>query len=279
LPGAEIVHDAVAGRVRLRHPGLRAAARVAQAVETRLRDQPGIASVRASALTGSVLIEYQPPMTAAWLARALDAALAGRPLRSKRQRRRMHALSAAAIAAGPLNPCHPWYTEPIDQVGERLGTRRCAGLSPEEVAQRLAIHGRNELRRAEPRSVAAILAEQLTSLPIALLGASAALSLATGGIADAAVIAAVVALNAGIATATERQAEGTILGLSDYAPQPVAVIRGGSRRLVDPSELVPGDLLLLERGTLVAADAHAALEIGRPIQPPIAVSEASRSPP
>jgi Ca2+-transporting ATPase len=168
----------------------------------------------------------------------------------------MRALSAAATAAGPLNVRHPWYAEPIDQVVERLGTQRCAGLSPEEVAQRLAIHGRNELRRAEPRSVAAILAEQLTSLPIALLGASAVLSLATGGIADAAVISAVVALNAGIATATERQAEGTILGLSNYTPQPVAVIRGGSRRLVDPGELVPGDLLLLERGTLVAADAR-----------------------
>ena len=256
LPRAEVVHAAVAGRVRLRHPLLRAGTHIAATVEAALRDHPGIGSVSASALTGSALVEYRPPMTIARLERALDAAVAGRPPRPPRRRQRLRALSAAATSAEPLNGRQSWHAIPVDQILEQLGTLRCAGLSPDEVAQRLAIHGRNELRRAEPRSVASILAEQLTSLPIALLGASAALSLATGGIADAVVIAAVVILNAGIATTTERQAERTILGLSDYAPQPVAALRGGCRELVDPSELVPGDLLLLDRGALVAADAR-----------------------
>lgn len=70
------------------------------------------------------------------------------------------------------------------------------------------------------------------------------------------IIAAVVLLNAGIATAIERQAEHTIVGLSRYTPSPVPVVRGGCRCLVTPSELVPGDRILLERGTLVPADAH-----------------------
>jgi Ca2+-transporting ATPase len=144
----------------------------------------------------------------------------------------------------------------LSDAADRLRTGLTDGLAGEEIAQRLMIFGRNELRRAEARSSVAILIEQMTSLPIALLGASAALSLLTGGIADAAVIAAVVLLNAGIATATERQAEHTILGLSDYALKPVPVIRAGQRRLVDPVELVPGDLLLIERGMLVPADAR-----------------------
>ncbi|PWB83797.1 MAG: haloacid dehalogenase, partial [Methylocystaceae bacterium] len=92
------------------------------------------------------------------------------------------------------------------------------------------------------------------SLPIVLLGASACLSLLTGGLADAAMIAAVVVVNACIATATERQAERIILGLSNHAPQPVPVMRGGVRGVVLPSELAPGDLILLERGALVPAD-------------------------
>jgi Ca2+-transporting ATPase len=96
----------------------------------------------------------------------------------------------------------------------------------------------------------------MTSLPVLLLGASAALSLLTGGLADAVIIAAVVILNAGIATTTERQAERTILGLSDYALKPVPVIRAGERRLVDPVELVPGDLLVIERGMLLPVDAR-----------------------
>ena len=145
---------------------------------------------------------------------------------------------------------------PAGDVADRLASRPSEGLSTEEIAHRLIAHGRNELRRAEPRSAIAILAAQMTSLPIALLGASAALSLLTGGLADAAIIAAVVLLNAGIATVTEREAEHTILGLSSYTPRPVLVMRGGRRSLVAPAELVPGDIIVLERGTLVPADAR-----------------------
>jgi Ca2+-transporting ATPase len=74
--------------------------------------------------------------------------------------------------------------------------------------------------------------------------------------ADAVMIAAVVMLNAGIATTTERRAERTILGLSNDTHQPVTVVRAGTRQAIDPRGLVPGDLLLLERGTLVPADAR-----------------------
>ena len=110
------------------------------------------------------------------------------------------------------------------------------GLAPQEALQRLSIHGRNELPRAKSRYALAIFAEQLISLPVLLLAGSAALSLATGGFVDAAVIAAVVLLNSSIATATEYQAERTILGLSDYTPQPIPVICGGVRSYIHPGE-------------------------------------------
>jgi Ca2+-transporting ATPase len=251
---AEIVHAAVHGRARLRHAGLMGREAIARAVEAALLARPGIISARARSLTGSVLVEYAPPMTLARLLRALDAAVSGRPARAAS--RPIRALSAAPAAAALPTVAEAWHAAPLDRVLERLGSRRGAGLSAQEVAHRLVLYGRNELRRPEPRSMAAIFAEQLTSLPIALLGVSAAVSVVTGGFADAAVIAAVVLLNASIATATERQAERTILGMSDYPPQPVSVIRDGADRLVDPSELVPGDLLPLERGVLVPADAR-----------------------
>ncbi|HVZ50648.1 MAG TPA: HAD-IC family P-type ATPase [Pseudolabrys sp.] len=254
---AEILHAAVEGRIRIRHPGLIAREDRVRAVEIALRAVPAIASVRASTLTGSVLIEYRPPMTVRRLIRMVEAAVAGRPLHPAR-RRAAHALSAAAAPGMPPAYDHgqAWHALPFDQVADRLGSQSSVGLTAEEVAHRLSLYGRNELRKGEPRSLASLFAEQLTSLPIALLGASAALSLATGGIADAVMIAAVVLLNAGIATGTERQAERTILGLSNYVHQPVTVVRGGQRLAVDPSEVVPGDLLLLERGTLVPADAR-----------------------
>jgi Ca2+-transporting ATPase len=252
---AEIVHDAVAGRVRFRHLGLVAREDLVGSVQEALRRCPGVTAVRASSLTGSILLEFGAPATVKRLAAAIDAVAAGRTLRPLGTSRSARALSAAAMAGAP-NPDQAWHGMPAGEAAAQLRACLHVGLDPDEAARRLILHGRNELLRAEGRWTAAIFAEQLTSFPVALLGISAALSLLTGGIADAAVIATVVLLNAGVATATERQAERTILGMSDYALRPVAVARGGARRLVDPAQLVPGDLVLLERGTLVPADAR-----------------------
>lgn len=251
---AEIVHNSVAGRLRLRHCDLLYNQRLARDVGEALRNLPGVVSVRASSLTGSVLIEYRPPQTVQILTRALEGSVWGdlpRPASS----RDAPPLAPELPPALPhdKNAAHSW---PTDETAAKLKVSPATGLSTDEATTRLAKYGRNELRRKEPRSITAIAAEQLISLPIAMLGASALLSLATGGIADAVMIAAVVAVNAGIATATERQAERTILGLVNYAPQRTAVIRDGSRAMVDPSDLTLGDVLLLGRGMLVPADAR-----------------------
>jgi Ca2+-transporting ATPase len=239
--------------VRFRHAGLVAHEALARTLEASLYAAVGVVSAKASALTGSVLVSYTPPATAQSLASLIDAVVEGRALASGPH---PHALSAAVAAANPVPAASSWHAKPLSDVAEQLGTDPLAGLAAAEIGTRLMTHGLNELKRLEPRSTAAILAEQVTSLPIALLGASAGLSLLTGGIADAVIIAAVVLLNAGIATATERQAEHTILGMSRYAPRPVTVLRDGQRSLVLPTELVPGDLILLERGTLIPADAR-----------------------
>ena len=254
--GVRVIHDRVAGRVRFRHPGLIAQPEHVHTVEATLAGRRGVFSVRASAVTGSVLVEFGPPATSADLGSAIDAVVAGEPPpRAENAPEPPHALSAS-VAIVHAVASHAWYSLTPSDTADRLRTGLSDGLAEAEIASRLMESGRNELRRTEARSSAAILIEQMTTLPIALLGASAALSLVTGGIADAAVIAAVVLLNAGIATATERQAEQTILGLSNYALKPVSVIRAGQRRLVDPVELVPGDLLLIERGMLIPADAR-----------------------
>lgn len=254
--GVQVMHDRVAGRVRFRHPALVARNELVAAVTAALAGRRGVLSVRASALTGTVLVAYGPPATTANLALALDAAVAGAPLPpGDKAPPPAHAIATPAGIA-PAAASLAWHSLPLSDTADALRTGLADGLADGEIAQRLAEFGRNELRRAESRPTIAILAEQMTSLPIALLGASAVLSVLTGGIADAAVIAAVVLLNAGIATATERQAEQTILGLSSYALKPVTVIRGGQRRLVDPVDLVPGDVVVVERGMLVPADAR-----------------------
>lgn len=105
-----------------------------------------------------------------------------------------------------------WHRLPAAQALERLAAS-AQGLPSAEAARRQARYGPNALPAAPRRSDLAILAGQFGGLPILLLGASAGLSLLTGGVADALAIAAVMALNGGIGFVTERQAERTIAGL------------------------------------------------------------------
>ncbi|MFO1125074.1 MAG: HAD-IC family P-type ATPase [Methylocystis sp.] len=239
---AELIHDACAGRVRIRHLGLRGRAPLARAVEERFRRLPGVLSARASELTGSTLIEFQPPMTTARLMRALDAAVCEEP-----------ALNAGEDSRTSRHAAH---AETIDALAARLQTNVSCGLTAAEATARLEKWGRNELRRGEPRSASDIFAEQMNSLPVALLAVSAVVSLATGGVADAAMIAAVVLVNASIATVTERQADRAILGLAVDEPSDAAVIRDGVRMRIDSRDIAPGDLLAIERGAFISADAR-----------------------
>jgi Ca2+-transporting ATPase len=248
----QIVHAAVAGRARFRHPGLVARDDLADTIASSLARCAGVTAVRVSCLTGSVLVYFVAPATPADLTRAIDAFLFDLSAPAEQKPR----LAFAKAAATAPQPGSAWHEIPAAAVAERLQTCLHKGLTPDEAARRLAAHGPNALARVEPRSALALFAEQLLSLPIALLGVSAVLSLATSGIADAVVITAVVLLNACIGTATEHQAERTILGLSNRAPRPVAIVRGGCRMLASPDDLVPGDLVLLERGTQVPADAR-----------------------
>jgi Ca2+-transporting ATPase len=246
--GAFVVHDAVPGRLRLRHPGLWRRDELCGRAAEALKRVPGVFAVRTNALTGSALVRYAFPATERQILSTLDSAV-----------------TAAETASSPLPGVRALdfpsddvvaHAAPVLELVARLETRLVEGLTLREAAARVANWGRNELPRAKPRSAAAILAEQMTSLPIALLAASAALSVATGGVADAVMIAAVVLVNAGIATATEREADRTIVNLMGDAAQQAVVIRDGSRSLIDPAELTVGDLILIERGAMIPADAR-----------------------
>jgi Ca2+-transporting ATPase len=233
----QLVHDAVPGRARFRYASLRGHARLEGPIVAGLLAEPGVRSASASALTGSILVAFAAPATPARLARAIARAGAGKPSSRK-------------------NPGLQWHARSVADVVRALRTDAARGLSQAQAARLLALVGPNELSRSQPRSAWAMFGEQLTNLPMALLGASAGISLLTGGIADAAAISAVVLANAGIGTVTERQAERTIVGLSRYDAPPAKVRRDGRTRLVEARALVPGDLIELEPGTVIPADAR-----------------------
>ena len=130
------------------------------------------------------------------------------------------------------------------------------GLTRAAAAARLARDGPNRIEDVTARSSAEILAEQFKSVPVALLGGSALMSLATRAFADAGAIAAVLGANATLGFVTERRAEQTVSALRRLGPRQAQVWRDGQAQQIDAGEVVVGDVLLLKPGEPVAADAR-----------------------
>jgi calcium-translocating P-type ATPase len=145
--------------------------------------------------------------------------------------------------------------ERVDLLLRDLRTSR-RGLSQREAERRLLTHGRNELERRGGRRWPAQLARQLTH-PLALLLWGAAGLAAIAGIAPIAIaVVIVIVLNAAFAFVQERQAERAVEALRGYLPQHADVLRDGRRTSIDALDLVPGDILLIEEGSRISADAH-----------------------
>jgi len=149
-----------------------------------------------------------------------------------------------------------WHVGAAEDLAAEFGTSVSAGLDEEAAQDILRRVGANLLPRQSGRRDIAILTDQFRSLPFAMLAASAAISLVTGGLADAVVILAVVAINAGIGFTTERQAERTIGALVGDGHPNAVVRRGGADVTVVVERVVPGDLLVLSPGTIISADAR-----------------------
>src|SRR5581483_5281523 len=117
-------------------------------------------------------------------------------------------------------------------------------------------YGSNELRQGRRRRWPRELARQLTHPLALLLWLASALAFAAGLHVVGIAILAVIVLNALFAFFQEQEAERAVGALRRYLPQQAAVRRDGRRQLVDARELVPGDVLLIEEGELISADAR-----------------------
>jgi Ca2+-transporting ATPase len=155
------------------------------------------------------------------------------------------------------------YRQPVEGVVAAHRTDARAGLSGPEAAARLARHGRNELV-AEPGPPAwkRFLAQFKDVLVILLLVAtaiSAALWLMEGAHGlpyEALAILAVVMLNAILGFVQESRAATAVAALRQMAAAHAHVIRDGERRTVPAAEVVPGDVIVVEEGDTIPADAR-----------------------
>ena len=152
-------------------------------------------------------------------------------------------------------PPTPWHALPGEAVLAELGSS-AHGLSEREAAARLARWGPNVLRAAPPVPAWKILLAQLRGVVVVLLAAAAALALATGDPLDAAAIGVVLLINTALGFAMELRARRTMEGLMRLEVPHATVMRDGRRREVGADVLVPGDVIVVEAGTRVPADAR-----------------------
>ena len=139
---------------------------------------------------------------------------------------------------------------------ESPGASPWIDLNATDAASRLAQFGRNEIAREQATSPWRILAGQFGSPVIWLLLVAVVISGVLGELADAIAIGTIVVVNALVGLFQEYRAERAILALRSMTAPQARVLRDGRSTVVPAAEVVPGDVLLLEGGDVVAADAR-----------------------
>ncbi len=159
-----------------------------------------------------------------------------------------------------------WHTLDIDKTLSQLGSDPDAGLTSQQIEQRLQQYGPNELEEAAGRSAWDILLDQFKNIMLLMLIAVALISGILDLIAlqqgkadgvpfkDTIAILLIVILNGVLGYLQESRAEKALAALKSLSSPKVRVIRDSRPIEVDAKELVPGDIILLEAGVQVSAD-------------------------
>jgi Ca2+-transporting ATPase len=157
----------------------------------------------------------------------------------------------------------PPYRQPVDDVLTTLGTDAQHGLSAGEARARLDTYGKNELAAAKPipwwRKFLAQFHDVLVILLLIATAISAALWLYERDSAlpyEALAIFAVVLLNAVMGYLQQARAEEAVAALRQMSAAHANVIRDGGRQSIPAAEVVPGDIVLIEEGDTIPADAR-----------------------
>lgn len=146
-----------------------------------------------------------------------------------------------------------WYQKSSEEVLQELGVTK-NGLDPERAGEILKEKGENVLSEGKKKSTMQVFAEQFADLMVAILLIAAGISMFSGNVESTIVIVAVLLLNAILGTVQHVKAQKSLESLKSLSSPNAKVIRGGQKVEIPSRQVVPGDILMLEAGDLVAAD-------------------------
>jgi Ca2+-transporting ATPase len=155
-----------------------------------------------------------------------------------------------------------WHSDATDDVFDRLDTSE-NGLSSDEATQRLEEHGKNEIRREESVSPIRLFLGQFNDFLIYLLVVAALVSIGVGFFpghepeyVDAALIFLILLANGIFGFVQDYKAEKSIEALKELSSPNATVLRDGVKKTIDAKDIVPGDIVFIEQGDAIPADAR-----------------------
>lgn len=158
-------------------------------------------------------------------------------------------------AANVIDEAKPWLLDK-ETVLQRLAVDPAVGLSEAEAASRLQRYGENALVGKGVESPFKILFEQLADPLVLILIGAALVSAVLGEFKSVIAITLIVIANAALGVSQEYRAEKAIAALQKMSAPIVRVRRGSREADLAPNLLVPGDIVLLEAGSIIPADAR-----------------------
>jgi len=153
-----------------------------------------------------------------------------------------------------IAPDRPWHQLAPDSVLSTLETDAVRGLSADSVRDRRSTYGANQISKVQRTSLFKIFLRQFQSPLIYILVAAAVITFLLREWVDAIVISIVVVLNALIGFVQEAKATRAMEALGQSMQTRSTVMRDGKKQQLAATELVPGDIVLLQSGDKVPAD-------------------------
>lgn len=148
-----------------------------------------------------------------------------------------------------------WFNFESEEVLKQLKSHS-SGLSRKEVQNRLLEHGLNKLPETKADSLWVVFGRQFKNPLIYVLLAASLIFFLLGEQVDGLIVLAVLIFNAIIGTVQEGRAQNTLAALKKFIETNTTVIREGRELIISDTEVVPGDIIVLQEGERVPADAR-----------------------
>lgn len=149
-----------------------------------------------------------------------------------------------------------YHTQSSEEVARSLEVSAENGLSSADVITRQQQYGWNELPPQRKQSLIQKIWHQLKDVLVIILIVAAGVSFALGDYKDGIVISIIVVANAAMGLLQQAKAENAIAALQEMSQANAKVIRDGNRQMIAAREIVPGDIIIVEAGDKIPADAR-----------------------